>query len=102
MTAPRLNADDVRHVAKLARLRLTDDQIDAQTDKLATILQYIDKLNAVDITGVTPMAHAQDLTNVLRDDAEASQFSADDVLANAPERDGDFFKVPKVLGEGSS
>ena len=97
-----LTEDDVRHVAKLARLRLTDEEITEQTTKLGAILSYIDKLSEVDIDGVEPMVHAMELVNVLRPDEVGNSLTADDALRNAPDRDDNFFKVPKVLGEGSS
>ncbi len=83
-------------------MRLTDAQIAEQTTKLATILKYIHKLDEVDIEGVEPMAHAQELQNVLRADQEVEGLATEAILKNAPDRDGGLFKVPKVLGEGSS
>lgn len=101
MSAP-LTQDDVRHVAKLARLRLSDEAITEQTTKLGAILKYIDKLSEVDIDGVEPMVHAMELVNVLRPDEVGDSLPVEDALRNAPDRDDNFFKVPKVLGEGSS
>ncbi|MEM7576504.1 MAG: Asp-tRNA(Asn)/Glu-tRNA(Gln) amidotransferase subunit GatC [Planctomycetota bacterium] len=97
---PTITEADVRHVAKLARLELTDDQVHAYTGQLGAVLGYIDQLNEVDIEGVEPLAHPLDLVNVLRDDVSVPGSDRDVMLQNAPDRQGPFFKVPKVLGDG--
>lgn len=96
----RITADDVRHVAKLARLDLGDDEIDRFAGQLAHVLEHVAKLEALDVDGVEPMAHALDLANVLRDDAERAGLTPEQALANAPDANPPFFKVPKVLGDG--
>jgi aspartyl-tRNA(Asn)/glutamyl-tRNA(Gln) amidotransferase subunit C len=93
-----LTLDDVRHVAKLARLSLTDAKLATLTSQLEAILGYIAKLSEVDVSGVEPMAHALPLHNVLRDDTVEPSLPLEKVLMNAPETDGPFFKVPKVIG----
>ena len=97
---------DVRHVAKLSRLKLDDERVAHFTEQLGAILGYISKLNELNVDGVEPLAHPLDLTNVLRDDVEQPGIPIDAALNNAPDaaRDGDggFFKVPKVLGDGGS
>ncbi len=98
--ASPISEDDVRHVAKLARLTLTDEQAHHFTDQLGAVLGYIAQLGEVDIDGVEPLAHPLDLTNVFRDDAEQPGDDRDAMLANAPDRQDAFFKVPKVLGDG--
>ncbi|MEM9415401.1 MAG: Asp-tRNA(Asn)/Glu-tRNA(Gln) amidotransferase subunit GatC [Planctomycetota bacterium] len=100
MPQPTISETDVRHAAKLSRLSLNDDQVHQYTDQLANILDYIQKLNELDIDGVEPMPHALDQHNILREDRETPGLDTDDVLANAPDREGPFFKVPKVLGDG--
>ena len=92
---------DVRHVAKLSRLKLSDDQIADYTKQLGRVLGYIDKLSELDVEGVEPMAHALDMSNVLRDDVVQEPLPVDKALASAPASDPPFFKVPKVLGDGS-
>lgn len=99
---PSITPDDVRHVAKLSRLELTDVQVAMFSQQLELIMEHIDKLAAIDVSGVEPMVHAYEQTNVLREDMEHAGMSVDQALANAPDRDDPFFKVPKVLGEGSS
>jgi len=98
MPPQHLTPDEVRHVAKLARLALSDEKLAKLTGQLESILHYIDKLAEVETSGVAPMAHALPLHNVLRDDVATPALPLDEVLQNAPETDGPFFKVPKVIG----
>ena len=100
-TAPKsaaLSDDDVRHVAKLARLAIPDDKIHRYAEQLQGILGYVAKIGEVDIEGVEPTAHAVRMRNVLREDEVGEHLSVQDVLRNAPESDPPFFKVPKVIG----
>ena len=94
----KLTLDDVRHVAMLSRLALDDAHLKRLTGQLESILGYIAKLSEVDTTGVEPMAHALPLHNVLREDVVEPSLPLEKVLQNAPETDGPFFKVPKVIG----
>jgi len=89
----------VRHIGKLARIELTDEQVETFAVQLGGILEYFDKLQELDTTGVEPMAHAVELHNVLAGDAAGESLTPEQALANAPQRDGDFFKVPKVIGD---
>jgi aspartyl-tRNA(Asn)/glutamyl-tRNA(Gln) amidotransferase subunit C len=98
MPDQHLSLDDVRHVAKLARLALPDERMARLTAELESILGYIDKLAEVDVSGVEPMAHALPVHNVFREDVVAPPLPLEKVLQNAPETDGPFFKVPKVIG----
>jgi aspartyl-tRNA(Asn)/glutamyl-tRNA(Gln) amidotransferase subunit C len=101
-TAPtaskKLTLDDVRHVAMLARLALTEDHLKRLTGQLESILEYIAKLSEVDTTGIEPMAHALPLHNVFREDVVEPSLPLEKVLQNAPQADGNFFMVPKVIG----
>jgi len=94
----KLSIDAVRHVAKLARLSLDDARLGKLTGELESILGYIDKLAEVDTSNVEPMAHALPVHNVFREDVPQPALPLDQVLANAPESDGPFFRVPKVIG----
>jgi len=91
---------DVRHVARLSRLALSDEQVARHARELTRILDYIAQLNELDVTDVEPLAHPLELTNVLREDVEQPGLPVQTVLMNAPEHDERFFKVPKVLGDG--
>lgn len=99
----KITESDVRHVAKLSRLRLSDDEVHRYTDQLGHVLGYIAKINELDLEGVEPMTHPLDLTNVLRPDDPRPGMDVEKILANAPgraEHDGaGFFEVPKVIGE---
>ena len=90
--------DQVRHVAKLARLAIPEDRLPDFTAKLEGILGYVDLLNEVDVSGVEPTSHAIRMSNVVREDIVKPGLSLEAVLQNAPESDGPFFKVPKVIG----
>lgn len=97
-----LSESEVRHVAKLSRLNLTDEQITDFTTQLAAVLDYISKLNELDVEGVDPMAHALDTANVTRSDELGPCLPVEAALTNAPQKSPPFFQVPKVLGDGSS
>ena len=96
--AATVSPEDVRHVAKLARLAVDESRLPAVATQLGSILGYIEQINEVDVTGVEPMAHAVPLHNVLRDDVVEPSLPLERTLQNAPEADGPFFKVPKVIG----
>ena len=88
---------DVEHVARLARLALTDAEIERMREQLNGILAYIEKLNALETEGVEPTSHAVPLVNVMRDDEPGPCLPRDEALANAPERAGEFFRVPRII-----
>lgn len=98
----KITETEVRHVAKLSRLKLDDAQIHHFTEQLAGVLGYIEKLNELDVEGVEPMAHPTDMTNVFREDIPSQPLSNDAALHNAPDAEKPYFKVPKVLGDGGS
>jgi aspartyl-tRNA(Asn)/glutamyl-tRNA(Gln) amidotransferase subunit C len=101
MSNPKITQDDVRHVAHLSRLKLSEGQVEHFTQQLEAILEYVGKLNELDIVGVEPMAHPLDQTDALRADESGGELSPEDALRNAPEQSPPYFKVPKVMGEGS-
>ena len=88
---------DVEHVARLARLALTDAEIERMREQLNGILAYIEKLNALPTEGVEPTSHAVPMVNVMRDDVPGTCLSRDEALANAPDRAGEFFRVPRII-----
>lgn len=91
-----ITIDTVRHVAKLARLRLTEQEELLYTEQMGKILDYFDELAAVDTTGVEPMSHALPLTNVMREDEVEVTLTHDALLKNAPSTEDEFFRVPKI------
>ena len=95
----RISADDVRKVAKLARLNLPDDKIATYTGQLESILGYVSQLEQVDTTGVPETTRAVEVTNVTRQDGVDPTPVREDILNQAPQREGDFFRVPKILAD---
>ncbi len=87
----------IRHIARLSRIELNEEQTDALALQFARTLAYFDKLQELDTDSVQPLTHAVELSNVLARDEPGPSLSADEALANAPERDGNFFRVPRVL-----
>jgi len=98
----KLTEAQVRHVAQLSRLELSTAEVQQFGAQLSRVLEYVSKLNELDLTGVEPLAHALDLQNVLREDEAVPGLTPEAALANAPAQDPPFFKVPKVLGEEGS
>lgn len=90
---------EVEKVSLLARLALSDDELDRMTHQMGDILGYVDLLSEVDTTNVEPMAHALDVANAFRDDVAKPSLDRDLALANAPNRDDECYLVPAVLGE---
>jgi aspartyl-tRNA(Asn)/glutamyl-tRNA(Gln) amidotransferase subunit C len=99
VTEPKITIEEVEHVARLARLELRPDDKARMRAELDGILAYIDKLRALDVEGVEPTSHAVPLTNIMREDEPRPSFPRDEMLANAPDRHGDFFRVPKIIEE---
>jgi len=92
-----ITEQDVLHVAKLARLSLSREEVQLYQGQLGRILEHIAALDALDLASVEPTAHVLNLANVLRPDEPRPFEGRADILQNAPERKGDYFKVPKVL-----
>ena len=93
----RLTKDEVKHVALLSRLDLSDEMVETMAAQLSQVLDYIAKLNELDTTAVEPMSHPGALSNVLRDDALAESLDRKAALRNAPDRAEGFFRVPRVI-----
>jgi aspartyl-tRNA(Asn)/glutamyl-tRNA(Gln) amidotransferase subunit C len=89
---------DVEHIARLAKLKFDDSEIERLTDEMNEILKYMDKLNEIDTTSVEPLSHPVELENVFRDDKAVDGVSTHDALKNAPVKDDKYFHVPKVIG----
>lgn len=94
-----ITRDDVAHVARLARIELTDEELDTFTGQLAKVLQHARDVEALDVSDVPPTAHPYPLTNVLRADEVQPSLDRDEVLAVAPAAEAGQFRVPPVLGE---
>jgi aspartyl-tRNA(Asn)/glutamyl-tRNA(Gln) amidotransferase subunit C len=87
----------VENVAKLARLQLSGEELDRYGQQLAAILDYIAKLETLDVAGLEPLAHAVDTDNVFREDVPRPSLPREAALRNAPEKTDDFFIVPKII-----
>ncbi len=94
----KIDKEIVKHVALLSRLKLSEEEISLYSRQLASIISYIGKLGEIDTADVPPTSHAlSTLKNVFRKDELKPSLPVEDVLNNAPSRDGDFFKIPKVI-----
>jgi aspartyl-tRNA(Asn)/glutamyl-tRNA(Gln) amidotransferase subunit C len=97
--ADPITRDDVAHVARLARLSLTDDELDRFTGQLGAVLDHAADIEALDVADVPPTAHPYPLVNVVRPDEPRPCLDRAEVLAQAPAVDDDRFRVPPILGE---
>lgn len=98
----KIDQDQVRKVAKLARLELEEREVEEFAGQLSSIIEYVEKMNELDTAGVEPLAHCLPISNVLREDSVKGSIGTEAALANAPQRDGEFFKVPKILDAGGA
>ena len=98
----KIDESQVRHVAKLARLDLSDAEVAEFSGQLSSIFEYIEKLNELDTESVEPLAHCLAVHNVFRADVVKGSLDTEEALANAPQRHDEYFKVPKVLDTGSN
>ena len=92
-----LTTDEVRHIALLARVGMTDNDLEIMRDQLSDILGHFEVLQQADTEGVEPTAHSADAISVMREDEARESIGIEDVLANAPHRDGDHVRVRAVL-----
>src|SRR5688500_18551055 len=97
----RLTRDEVAHVARLARLDITDDELEMFTGQLAAVLDHARDVEALDTEGVPPTAHPLPIENVFRDDVVQPSLDRDEVLAQAPSVEDRRFRVPRILGEAT-
>ncbi len=95
----KIDEKQVREVAMLGRLELSDEEVSMFSVQLSEILSYVDKLGELDTADVEPLSHSQALQNVFRDDEPHQSLSRDKALANAPHCDDEFFLVPKILDD---
>ena len=93
-----ISREQVLHVAELARLALTDEEVERLGAQLNAILEAVSKVSELDLRDVPPTSHPLDLVNVWREDEPRPSLEHEDALANAPDRDGDFFRVPPPSG----
>lgn len=94
---PAAGTIDVRYVANLARLNLSESEVASFQEQLGQIVEYVNQIRAVDVDGVEPTAHAVAVQNVFRDDVVKPGLDREVVLSNAPEHSTDLFRVPKIV-----
>ena len=97
----KIDQEQVRKVARLSRLELTEAEVEEFTGQLGAILEYVEKMNELGTDGVEPLAHCLPVSNVFREDLVQGSLGTARALANAPHQDGEFFRVPKILDGGS-
>lgn len=95
----KVSAEEVKKIALLSRLEIKEDRVEAVQQQLSDILSYMGLIEQADISEVEPTAHAVSMSNVMRDDAPQESLPNEDALQNAPEAEGGYFKVPKVIQE---
>lgn len=95
----KVSAEEVKKIALLSRLEIKEDRVEAVQQQLSDILSYMELIEQADISEVEPTAHAVFMSNVMRDDAPQESLPNEDALQNAPEAEGGYFKVPKVIQE---
>jgi aspartyl-tRNA(Asn)/glutamyl-tRNA(Gln) amidotransferase subunit C len=93
-----LSREEVRHVAQLARLDFSDEEEQRMAEEMSQILDYVEKLDELDTSGVPPMSHVLDVTNVFRADEVKARIDREQALEPAPEREDGYFQVPQVIG----
>ncbi len=93
----QISSDEVRHLALLCRVAMSDEDVEVMREQMSNILSNISILNEVETDGVEPTGHSVDLVSVMRDDEVAASAEREDILANAPQREGDFIRVRAVL-----
>ncbi len=95
-----VTSNEVKHIAKLAKLEFNEEEIGKLTHDLNEMLEYVDKLNELDTENVEPLSHPIESTNVFREDELRKSVDTKDALKNAPESTHEYFKVPKVIKNG--
>lgn len=93
----KITEDEVRHIVKLARLTLSEEELQTYRGQLNTIIGHVEQLGELDTGGIEPTSHVLPITNVMRDDLSAPSLSNGEALQNAPDPSGKFYRVPKII-----
>ncbi len=93
----KITEDEVRHIVKLARLSLSEDELSMYSGQLNAIIGHVEQLNTLDTTGIGPTSHVLPITNIMRDDVQMPSLSNDEALKNAPDPSDKFYRVPKII-----
>jgi len=97
MSDKKITIDEVKHIAKLSKLNISDDELEYYVSEMDKMINYFNILSKVDTSKVEPMTHVSNIKNVTRDDKEKQSLKASDAIKNSPETFGRFIKVPKIL-----
>jgi aspartyl-tRNA(Asn)/glutamyl-tRNA(Gln) amidotransferase subunit C len=92
-----INRDVVKYTSNLARIELSDEELDHFTGQLDRILAYVDKLNMLNVADLEPASHALEMKNVYREDVVKKSLAAGEAIKNAPDKENNLFKVPKII-----
>jgi aspartyl-tRNA(Asn)/glutamyl-tRNA(Gln) amidotransferase subunit C len=93
----KITTEDVKHIARLSRLYLSDNEIETFSGQLSSIIEYVEQLNSLDTSNIEPTSHVIPLNNVMRDDIPATSLPVEDALKNAPDSTEKFYRVPKII-----
>jgi aspartyl-tRNA(Asn)/glutamyl-tRNA(Gln) amidotransferase subunit C len=93
----KITTEDVKHIANLSRLYLSDNEIETFSGQLSSIIEYVEQLNSLDTSNIEPTSHVIPLNNVMRDDIPAASLPVEDALKNAPDSTEKFYRVPKII-----
>ncbi|BCB95810.1 aspartyl/glutamyl-tRNA(Asn/Gln) amidotransferase subunit C [Dissulfurispira thermophila] len=93
----KITTEDVKHIARLSRLYLSDDEIETFSGQLSSIIEYVEQLNSLDTDNIEPTSHVIPLNNVMRDDIPSVSLSVGDAIKNAPDSTEKFYRVPKII-----
>ena len=95
--ARRISREEVEHVAWLAKIELSEDEVELFAEQLSKVLEYFEKINELDTEGVPPTFHVHGLANVFREDEPGGTLSQEEALANAPRKEGGYIKAPRMV-----
>lgn len=93
----KITTEDVKHIARLSRLSLSDEETETFCSQLNTIIEYVEQLNSLNTGNTEPTSHVIPLNNVMRDDIPAASLSVEEALKNAPDSTEKFYRVPKII-----
>lgn len=93
----KITSKDVKHIASLSRLYLSDKEIETFSRQLSSIIEYVEQLNSLDTSNIEPTSHVIPLNNVMREDIPAASLAVEDALKNAPDSTEKFYRVPKII-----
>lgn len=94
-----ISSQQVEHIARLSRLALDADELNRVGEQMGRILEYVEQLNELNTDGVEPASHALPLANIAREDKVCHRLDTQGIFQNAPEQEGDFFRVPQIMSE---